>query len=224
MATSTERINQIMKEKKLRQIDVLNLAKPFQEKYNIKFYKSHLSQYVNGKSNPDNEKIFLLSKVFGVSEAWLLGYDVPRYKVTEEFDEDISPKPQGLKIPVLGTVAAGIPISAVEDILDYEEIPQSWQNQGEFFGLRIKGDSMKPDINDGDTVIVKQQSTANNGDVVIALVNGDDATCKKFEKLDNGIMLISNNSEYSPMYFSNEEVTTKPVVIVGRVLELRRKF
>nr|DAK50634.1 MAG TPA: Repressor protein CI [Caudoviricetes sp.] len=224
MATSTERINQIMKEKKLRQIDVLNLAKPFQEKYNIKFYKSHLSQYVNGKSNPDNEKIFLLSKVFGVSEAWLLGYDVPRYKVTEEFDEDISPKPQGLKIPVLGTVAAGIPISAVEDILDYEEIPQSWQNQGEFFGLRIKGDSMKPDINDGDTVIVKQQSTANNGDVVIALVNGDDATCKKFEKLDNGIMLISNNSEYSPMYFSNEEVTTKPVVIVGRVVELRRKF
>ena len=224
MATSTERINQIMKEKKLRQIDVLNLAKPFQEKYNIKFYKSHLSQYVNGKSNPDNEKIFLLSKVFGVSEAWLLGYDVPRYKVTEEFDEDISPKPQGLKIPVLGTVAAGIPISAVEDILDYEEIPQSWQNQGEFFGLRIKGDSMKPDINDGDTVIVKQQSTANNGDVVIALVNGDDATCKKFEKLDNGIMLISNNSEYSPMHFSNEEVTTKPVVIVGRVVELRRKF
>lgn len=224
MATSTERINQIMKEKKLRQIDVLNLAKPFQEKYNIKFYKSHLSQYVNGKSNPDNEKIFLLSKVFGVSEAWLLGYDVPRYKVTEEFDEDISPKPQGLKIPVLGTVAAGIPISAVEDILDYEEIPQSWKNQGEFFGLKIKGDSMKPDINDGDTVIVRQQSTANNGDVVIALVNGDDATCKKFEKLDNGIMLISNNSEYSPMYFSNEEVTTKPVVIVGRVVELRRKF
>ncbi len=224
MATSTERINQIMKEKKLRQIDVLNLAKPFQEKYNIKFYKSHLSQYVNGKSNPDNEKIFLLSKVFGVSEAWLLGYDVPRYKVTEEFDKDIAPKPQGLKIPVLGTVAAGIPISAVEDILDYEEIPQSWQNQGEFFGLKIKGDSMKPDINDGDTVIVKQQSTANNGDVVIALVNGDDATCKKFEKLDNGIMLISNNSEYSPMYFSNEEVITKPVVIVGRVVELRRKF
>ena len=224
MATSTERINQIMKEKKLRQIDVLNLAKPFQEKYNIKFYKSHLSQYVNGKSNPDNEKIFLLSKVFGVSEAWLLGYDVPKYKISEEFTKEDSPTPQGIKIPVLGTVAAGIPISAVEDILDYEEIPQSWQNQGEFFGLKIKGDSMKPDINDGDTVIVKQQSTANNGDVFIALVNGDDATCKKFEKLDNGIMLISNNSEYSPMYFSNEEVTTKPVVIVGRVVELRRKF
>ena len=221
MATSTERINQIMKEKKLRQIDVLNLAKPFQQKYNIKFSKSHLSQYVNGKSNPDNEKIFLLSKVFGVTEAWLLGYNVPRY----ERIENTGPQtPQGLKIPVLGTVAAGIPISAVEEILDYEEVPQSWKNQGEFFGLRIKGDSMKPDINHGDTVIVRKQSTANNGDVVITLVNGDDVTCKKFEKLDNGIMLISNNSEYSPMYFSNEEVTTKPVVIIGRVVELRRKF
>ena len=221
MATSTERINQIMKEKKLRQIDVLNLAKPFQQKYNIKFSKSHLSQYVNGKSNPDNEKIFLLSKVFGVTEAWLLGYNVPRY----ERIENTGPQtPQGLKIPVLGTVAAGIPISAVEEILDYEEVPQSWKNQGEFFGLRIKGDSMKPDINHGDTVIVRKQSTANNGDVVITLVNGDDVTCKKFEKLDNGIMLISNNLEYSPMYFSNEEVVTKPVVIIGRVVELRRKF
>lgn len=221
MATSTERINQIMKEKKLRQIDVLNLAKPFQQKYNIKFSKSHLSQYVNGKSNPDNEKIFLLSKVFGVTEAWLLGYNVPRY----ERIENTGPQtPQCLKIPVLGTVAAGIPISAVEEILDYEEVPQSWKNQGEFFGLRIKGDSMKPDINHGDTVIVRKQSTANNGDVVITLVNGDDVTCKKFEKLDNGIILISNNSEYSPMYFSNEEVVTKPVVILGRVVELRRKF
>lgn len=221
MATSTERINQIMKEKKLRQIDVLNLAKPFQQKYNIKFSKSHLSQYVNGKSNPDNEKIFLLSKVFGVTEAWLLGYNVPRY----ERIENTGPQtPQGLKIPVLGTVAAGIPISAVEEILDYEKVPQSWKNQGEFFGLRIKGDSMKPDINHGDTVIVRKQSTANNGDVVITLVNGDDVTCKKFEKLDNGIILISNNSEYSPMYFLNEEIVTKPVVILGRVVELRRKF
>ena len=224
MATSTERINQIMKEKKLRQIDVLNLAKPFQEKYNIKFYKSHLSQYVNGKSNPDNEKIFLLSKVFGVSEAWLLGYDVPRYKITEEIEDDIPPKPQGIKIPVLGTVAAGIPISAVEDILDYEEVPQSWESQGEFFGLRIKGDSMQPKMDDGDVVIVRQQSDANSGDTVIALVNGDDATCKKLQKTENGIMLVSTNPNYLPMFFTNEEIVTKPVVILGKVVELRSKF
>lgn len=173
---------------------------------------STISDWINGKAYPRIDKIEMMANYFGINKSDL---------VEEHFTEQ---PPQGLQIPVLGTVAAGIPISAVEDILDYEEVPQSWENQGEFFGLRIKGDSMKPDINDGDTVIVRQQSTANNGDVVIALVNGDDATCKKFEKLDNGIMLISNNSEYSPMYFSNEEVLTKPVVIIGRVVELRRKF
>lgn len=173
---------------------------------------STISDWINGKAYPRIDKIEMMANYFGINKSDL---------VEEHFTEQT---PQGLQIPVLGTVAAGIPISAVEDILDYEEVPQSWENQGEFFGLRIKGDSMKPDINDGDTVIVRQQSTANNGDVVIALVNGDDATCKKFEKLDNGIMLISNNSEYSPMYFSNEEVLTKPVVIIGRVVELRRKF
>ena len=177
----------------------------------IGVHESSINKYEKGLVDIPLSKISELSRVLNVTEAYLMGWE----------DEQ---KLQGLKIPVLGTVAAGIPISAVEDILDYEEVPQSWENQGEFFGLRIKGDSMKPDINDGDTVIVRQQSTANNGDVVIALVNGDDATCKKFEKLDNGIMLISNNSEYSPMYFSNEEVLTKPVVIIGRVVELRRKF
>ena len=224
MATSTERINQIMREKKLRQIDVLNLAKPFQEKYNIKFYKSHLSQYVNGKSNPDNEKIFLLSKVFGVSAAWLLGYYVPRYKITEEFDEDIPPKSQGIKIPVLGTVPAGIPITAVEDILDYEEIPKSWENQGEFFGLKIKGDSMYPTLENGDVVIVRKQSTADNGDTVIVMVNGDDATCKRYERSDTGIMLIPNNNAYAPAFYTNEEIETLPLTIIGKVVELRRKF
>ena len=175
--------------------------------------KSAISRYFNGTRELPLNKIEEFVSALHTTPNYLLGMEYEPTQVQ-----------QGIKIPVLGTVAAGIPISAVEDILDYEEIPQSWKNQGDFFGLRIKGDSMKPDINDGDTVIVKQQTTANNGDIIIALVNGDDATCKKFEKLDNGIMLISNNSEYSPMYFSNEEIITKPVVIIGKVVELRRKF
>ena len=220
MATSTERINQIMKEKKLRQIDVLNMAKQYQEKYNIKFYKSHLSQYVNGKSNPDNEKIFLLSKVFDVSEAWLLGYDVPRNKIENNKEKE----KQGIKVPVLGAVPAGIPITAIEDIIDYEEIPQSWSNQGDFFGLRIKGNSMYPKLENGDVVIVKKQSTADNGDVVIAMVNGDDATCKRYKRMDAGIMLTSDNSEYSPMFYTNEQIQSLPVTIIGKVVESRKKF
>lgn len=201
--------------------EVVELVKKLTEEQNMSMSelsrrvgiaKSAISRYFNGTRELPLNKIGDFASVLHTTPDYLLGI---------EYEPQT---PQGLKIPVLGTVAAGIPISAVEDILDYEEVPQSWENQGEFFGLRIKGDSMEPDINDGDTVIVRQQSTANNGDVVIALVNGDDATCKKFEKLDNGIMLISNNSKYSPMYFSNEEVATKPVVIIGKVVELRRKF
>ena len=202
------RLKQLRNERKINQRELA--------KY-LKVAPSTISMYENGQREPNFEVLEVLADFFNVDMNYLLGK-------TDKTTKLLIDKPQGLKIPVLGTVAAGIPISAVEDILDYEEVPQSWESQGEFFGLRIKGDSMKPDINDGDTVIVRQQSTANNGDVVIALVNGDDATCKKFEKLDNGIMLISNNSEYSPMYFSNEEVLTKPVVIIGRVVELRRKF
>lgn len=178
----------------------------------LQVHETTIKRYEDGNTKKlPTDRLEKIAKYLNTSIEYLMGWEEEQ-------------KPQGIKIPVLGTVAAGIPISAIEDILDYEEIPQTWKNQGEFFGLRIKGDSMKPDINDGDTVIVKQQTTANNGDVIIALVNGDDATCKKFEKLDNGIILISNNSEYSPMYFSNEEVITKPVVIIGKVVELRRKF
>ena len=205
------RLKQLRNEKKINQRELANF---------LKVAPSTISMYESGQREPNFEVLESLADFFNVDLNYLLGKS---NKTTKLMIEGSQP-PQGLQIPVLGTVAAGIPISAVEDILDYEEVPQSWESQGEFFGLRIKGDSMKPDINDGDTVIVRQQSTANNGDVVIALVNGDDATCKKFEKLDNGIMLISNNSEYSPMYFSNEEVLTKPVVIIGRVVELRRKF
>ena len=175
--------------------------------------RSSIAKIEQGKVDLSETKIKIFANALGTTPAYLLGWE----------DENIT-STSALKIPVLGNVAAGIPISAVEDILDYEEVPNSWQSQGEFFALRIKGDSMESDINDGDTVIVKQQSDANSGDTVIALVNGDDATCKRLQKLDNGIMLVSNNSKYPPMYFSQEEIVSKPVVIIGKVIELRRKF
>ena len=177
----------------------------------IGVHESSINKYEKGLVDIPLSKISELSRVLNVTEAYLMGWE----------DEQ---KPQGLQIPVLGTVAAGIPISAVEDILDYEEVPQSWENQGEFFGLRIKGDSMQPKMDDGDVVIVRQQSDANSGDTVIALVNGDDATCKKLQKTENGIMLVSTNPNYLPMFFTNEEIVTKPVVILGKVVELRSKF
>ena len=179
----------------------------------IGVHESSINKYEKGLVDIPLSKISELARVLKVTEAYLMGWEEKSEQPT-----------QGLQIPVLGTVAAGIPISAVEDILDYEEVPQSWESQGEFFGLRIKGDSMEPRMESGDVVIVRQQSDANSGDTVIVLVNGDDATCKRLQKTDNGIMLVSTNPKYPPMFYSTEDIQTKPVVILGKVVELRSKF
>lgn len=130
----------------------------------------------------------------------------------------------GIVINVLGRVAAGIPINAIEEIIDTEEITEELARTGEFFGLKIKGDSMVPMIYDGDTVIVRQQNDAESGETVIATINGDDAVCKRLMKYSDGIALISNNGIYDPMFFSNQDILEKPVKILGKVVELRRKF
>lgn len=127
-------------------------------------------------------------------------------------------------INVLGRVAAGIPIEAIENIIDTEEITEELAKTGDFFGLQIHGDSMEPKISEGDIVIVRKQEDAENGQVIIATVNGTDATCKRLRKYRDGIELISNNPSYEPMFFSNEEIESKPVKIIGRVVELRAKF
>ena len=131
---------------------------------------------------------------------------------------------KGVIINVLGRVAAGIPIDAVEEIIDTEEITQEMARTGSFFGLKIKGDSMTPNICDGDTVIVRQQPDAENGETVIALVNGSDAVCKRLRKYKDGIELISNNPSYAPMEYSHKDIEETPVKIIGKVVELRRKF
>ena len=201
--------------------EVVELVKKLTEEQNMSMSelsrrvgiaKSAISRYFNGTRELPLNKIGDFASVLHTTPDYLLGI---------EYEPQT---PQGLKIPVLGTVAAGIPISAVEDILDYEEVPQSWENQGEFFALKIKGDSMEPRMESGDVVIVKQQSDANSGDTVIVLVNGDDATCKKLQKTDNGIMLVSTNPKYPPMFYSTEDIQTKPVVILGKVVELRQKY
>ena len=169
---------------------------------------STYNQYETGKRQPDIKTIELIAAHLNCS-----------------VDELFGRTPQkGVKIPVLGSVAAGIPISAIQDILDYEEISEDMASKGEYFGLIIKGNSMAPTISNGDTVIVKSQPTAENGDIAIILVNGDEATCKKIKKMPEGIMLIPLNSEYEPIFYSNKEIEQLPVRIIGKVEELRRKF
>lgn len=171
------------------------------------------TDWVKGNSYPRIDKIELMANYFGISKSDLV-----------EDRSKRSTKSSGIKINVLGRVAAGIPIEAVTDIIDTEEITEELARTGEFFGLQIHGDSMSPGICDGDIVIVRQQDDAESGDIVIATINGDEATCKRLRKYSEGIELISNNPSYKPFEFSNEEIMEKPVRIIGKVIELRRKF
>ena len=170
------------------------------------------TDWVKGNTYPRIDKIELMANYFGISKANL---------VEEHHGSQSS---LGVKINVLGRVAAGIPIEAVTDIIDTEEITEELAKTGSFFGLQIHGDSMEPRMCNGDVVIVRQQDDAESGDIVIAMVNGDDATCKRLRKYRDGIELISNNPAYQPMFFSNKEIAEKPVRIIGKVVELRGKF
>lgn len=127
-------------------------------------------------------------------------------------------------IPVLGRVAAGYGKEVVEEVIGQIEISPSLASKGDYFGLLIKGDSMIPTLYDCDTVIVERTDDAESGDLVIALVNGSDATCKRLQKYAEGIALIPQNPAYEPMRFTDTEIDSTPVKILGKVIEMRRKF
>lgn len=138
-------------------------------------------------------------------------------------DESVVKRKTAIRIPVLGRVPAGIPIEAIEDVLDFEELDaQVYSSDHEYFGLQIKGDSMYPRYLDGDTVIIRRQSTCDNGDDCVVYVNGYDATLKSVHFVSNGgIRLQPLNPEYSPRtYYPGDD----PVSIAGVVVELRRKI
>ena len=177
--------------------------------------RSAVAMWETGGSEPDNKTLEKIADFFGVSVDYLLGRDDEPRPHT---------KKKGIKIPVLGRVAAGIPITAIEDILNYEEIEESLAKTGDFYGLQIKGTSMEPKFSEGDVVIVRQQSDVESGDIAIVLVNGDDATCKRVVKHENGLSLISLNPSFPPKFFTDQEVEQLPVQIIGRVMELRAKF
>ena len=121
------------------------------------------SLWENDKVKIDNESLQKLADFFGVTIDYLLGRE----------DRSGLKSKRGKWIPVYGEIAAGIPIEAIEDIIDYEEIPEEMAAQGEYIALRIKGDSMEPKISDGDVVIIRRQESVENGQIAAVMVNGD---------------------------------------------------
>lgn len=171
-----------------------------------------IAMWETGKRQPDLEMIVKISKLFETSVDNLLG-------------NEKSNKVKGVKIPVLGRIPAGIPIEAIQEILDYEEIPEEMAKNGEYFALKVKGNSMSPEITDGEIAIVRKQDDADSGNICVVMVNGDEATLKRIKKSEQGLTLIPTNTiEFSPTFYTNKEIETLPVRILGKVVETRKTW
>lgn len=197
------RLKELRKKNKLTQQQLSNM---------LGVTQATLSGWENEKFEIDNSSLLQCANIFGVTVDFILGND------TDASNEN------GIKIPVLGSIQAGIPIEAVEEILDYEEISKNMASQGEFFALKIRGKSMLPRMVEGDVIIVRKQSDVDNGDIAVVLVNGNDATVKKIRKTDSGIELIPLNPSFDVQYYSSADIDELPVTIFGKVVELRGKL
>lgn len=196
------RIHELRKAQKISQAKLAHI---------LNVHQTTVSSWEIGTKSPDNDMLKKLADLFGVTMEYMLGY---------------SEKPQRTNwIPVYGKVAAGIPVTAVDEVVDQEELTNDMVKDGsEYIGIRVAGQSMEPKISEGDTVIVRIQPDVEDGEIAVVLVNGDEATCKKIKKIPDGIMLLSLNPAYSPIFYTNKEIETLPVKILGKVVELRAKF
>lgn len=203
--TSGQRITKLRKERDLQQKEVAAA---------IGMNRIVLNRIELGKRPLRDDEAVALADFFHVTTDYLL--------------KGVTAQPRdkkGVRIPVLGRVVAGIPIEAVEEILDYEEITPELAATGEFFALQVKGDSMLPKLEEGDVVIVKKQEDVETGDIAIVLVNGDEATIKQVKKVNGGIMLYGFNPDvYEPHFYSNQQIQELPVRILGKVIESRRSW
>ena len=177
--------------------------------------KATIMKYEKGLvENLKRSSIEKLAIYFGVTPSYLMCLDDKK----DEFGNPI------VSIPLLGTVKAGYNYLAQENWIGNIDIDKKLADSGEFFALTVKGDSMFPVLVEDDIVIVKKQEDFENGDIVVAIINGDEATIKKGKKSDNSILLQPLNTSYEPLIFTNEEMKSIPVEIVGIVKQLKRDF
>ena len=180
----------------------------------LNFKEMTFSDWVNAKTYPRIDKIEKMAQYFGIEKSDL----IEKRKRTASTTTSIL-------IPVLGRIVAGEPIDAITDIIDYEEITPRMAQKGKHFALVVKGNSMEPTLREGDVVIVRQLSEVENGEIAIVLVNGNEATVKEVKEAPAGITLIGHNvAVYTPHFYTREQIESLPIAILGKVVELRRKF
>lgn len=208
-----EYLKKLREEKGLTTREVYDLAK---------VSNSYLSLVENGHRRASAGVLKKLASVYGVD--YLDLYVKAGYADLAEYEKNQKNKTSSAVVLVYGTIPAGIPMECIEDIIDTEEISADMlKGNKQYFGLKIKGNSMFPDYLDGDIIICEKVEDCESGNECIVMVNGYDGTFKKVIKNENGIILQPLNPEYQPIFYTNEQIKTLPVKVIGKVVELRRK-
>ena len=184
--------------------------------------KSTILRWENGQTEKFKiPTLEILADYYGVNSSWIIGKDKHKYIYTNRTDMFGNPI---VSIPILGIVKAGYNYLAEENWIGTIDIDKKLAESGELFALKVHGDSMSPVIIKDDIVIIKKQNDFENGDIVVAIINGNEATIKKGKKSEVGILLQPLNNNYEPLIFTYDEMKTIPVTIVGVVKQLKRDF
>lgn len=204
----------------------MNIIKTIRKKHNLSqselasllnVHQTAVSQWENERTKPDINIAKAISRKFNISLDVILGNTIPN---ATPFLYNTS---GCIKIPVYGSIPAGIPMEAIEDILGYEDAPAEWSQGGKsFFALKIKGNSMEPEYRDGDIIIFLVQPDCENNEDCAVAINGNDWTFKRVEKLDGGVLIKPLNPEYETKFFTYEQCKNLPVEVKGVFRELRR--
>lgn len=218
MKKTADRLRQLMEERNLRQVDILRLAAPYCREYNLKLTKSDMSQFLSGKVEPGQWKLTIIGKALNVSEAWLMGYDVPRERDHVSLPGNIVPisMVQSHKIPIIGSVAAGEPIWDEDSYDVYVDGPAKAD-----FAMKVEGDSMEPTYYNGDVIYVRSQSAVDNGRVAVVILDST-AALKHVYRGKTALTLISDNPKYEPMVLPYDDYET--VRIIGVPVGYTRMF
>ncbi len=213
-----ERLIQLRKERNMTQED---LAK------SLKVSRGAVSMWEINQRTPDPETLQRLADFFGCSVDYLLGrVNTPKGHLSSIPIGQLLPqaipvdKNKLRPVPIYGVIRAGEPILANQELLGYDYLPEDEVKNGDYFYLVVKGDSMiDARISEGDLVLVRRQDWLDNGDIGVFIIDGYDATIKRYYAQDGHIILKPENSAYSPRIYKPDEV-----IILGKVVQLKVKF
>lgn len=209
-----------------KNITYLRLIKGYSQETLSKMlgYKSAaiVSYWESGKAVPPNSKLEKLAAMLSCSVDDLMHKDIEARDLQRK--DGTAPAPLSVRINVYASVHAGIPNIAIDEIVDFEDIPADWTTGGrEYFAVKVSGNSMEPEYRDGDTVIVQKTPVCDSGDDCIVRINGDESFLRRVVKPDlTTVILQPLNGAYSPMVFTGAE-GEPPLGIYGVVRELRRR-